>query len=48
MVPVCFSMYVKKTKVKRPEQHKLLHFEIGWKVNKQGGTGHYETEKKRL
>lgn len=29
MVPVCFSMYTIKTKVKRPDQHKRLPYEIG-------------------
>jgi hypothetical protein len=41
-------MYAKKTKVKWPEQHKRLPFEIGWIVNEQGGTGRYDKEKKRL
>ncbi|MCA0172413.1 hypothetical protein [Bacillus sp. RAR_GA_16] len=41
-------MYATKTKVKGPEQHKRRLLEIGWIVNKQGGTGRYDKEKERL
>lgn len=48
MVPICFSMYANKTKVKRLEQHNPHLVEIGWIVNEQGGTGRYDKEKNRL
>ncbi len=48
MLPFCFSMYTKKTKVKRLGQHNFPKYEIRWLVNEGGGTGRYESEKKCL